>query len=129
MHRLALLALVLVTVSGCDLLTSFRRGAPAPTPPDMARVEAEIQALTQPPTATRAASCRAIAYGAKACGGPSRVVIVSSEKSDTTRLRTLTDRFTALEDAHNRRTGAVSDCMFLMAPPVELGGGMCAAKR
>ena len=123
----ALAAVLLLAATGCDLL-SLRRTGSAPTS-DMAAVEAQIQLITQPPTATRAASCRAVAYGEQACGGPSRTVIFSAEKTDTTRLRPLLDRFTALEDEHNRRTGAVSTCLFRMAPEVTLGaGGICVAK-
>ncbi len=129
----ALAAAALLAVAGCDFLSFGRGGASgtgAATPATMARLDAEIQLLTQPPSATRAASCRAVAYGSKACGGPSRAVIFSTEKTDSTRLRTLTDRYTTLEDEHNRRTGAVSDCMFLMTPEVTLGaGGVCVAKR
>ena len=124
----ALTAAALLAVTGCDLL-GLRRTGSAAQAADMGRVEAEIQLITQPPRATRTASCRALAYGVKACGGPSRIVVYSTEQTDTLRLRTLTDRFTTLEDEHNRRTGAASDCMFLSVPPVELLGGMCQVAR
>ena len=93
----------------------------------LARLESEIQALTQPASATQATSCRAIGYGSRPCGGPSRFVVVSSETADTAALRRLTDRYTALETEENRRTGMMSTCVMLEPPAVALRGGVCIA--
>lgn len=96
---------------------------------ELARLESEIQTLTQPATATQAASCRAVGYGSRPCGGPSRFTVVSTEKTDTAALSQLTTRYTSLETEENRRTDAVSTCMMLEPPPVALRDGVCVEGR
>lgn len=131
--QLLLLALVGLG-AGCRTVPAAESPPPAtpvvtPLPSDLAGVQAEIERLTQPPRATRASSCQAVAYGSKACGGPSRFVVVSTEATDTTRLRALAERYTALETDLNRREGRVSDCMLMPVPPVTLQEGVCVARR
>ena len=92
----------------------------------MARVQSNIERLTASPYATEVASCRAVGYGSKPCGGPTRFVAASTETTDLAALERQTERYTTLEASYNAREGIVSDCMAVPTPPVSLRGGMCA---
>ncbi len=96
---------------------------------DLSRVQANIESLTASPRAAEIASCRAVGYGSKPCGGPTRYVITSIETTDLSRLNPLLDRYTALEGAYTRREGVISDCMITPVPPVTLRDGMCTLGR
>ena len=124
MRRLFLLAVV-VPLAGCD--GWFGRSA-APTDDDLARLQAEIDAVVRT-EATAAASCRVLLYGDKPCGGPNAAVIYSAEATDATALRRLTDRYTAAERDLNVREGRISDCAMFVGPTPVWIGGQCAIHR
>lgn len=126
MRAFLLLLLASAGAAACDTLD---RRSSATLRAEMTRLQAEIDRISQPPTATRPASCRVVAYGSKPCGGPWHYVIVSTEVTDTTALAVLTGRFTTLEREANVRDGLFSDCMVMPVPPVTLKGGMCVPGR
>lgn len=93
----------------------------------LAELEQEIQAIIEPPTATNLAQCQAIAFGAKACGGPKAYLIYSTAQTDEVRLRTLVTEYNRLDAERNQRLGLASDCALVVQPEVALAGGQCVA--
>lgn len=93
----------------------------------LAELEQEIQAIIEPPTASNLAQCQAIAFGAKACGGPKTYLIYSTAQTDEARLRTLVNEYNRLDAERNERLGLGSDCALVVQPDVALVGGQCVA--
>jgi len=120
---LAPLALaVLLSAAACE------RAAEAP-PADrtLDRIDAELREAVGEARAQAVTDCRPLAYGAKACGGPSQTLVYSQTDGDPERVRRLAEEYTALEDEINRRENRESDCMLLMEPTPALEGGRCVA--
>jgi len=74
-----------------------------------------------------ASACRALAVGAKACGGPTQYVVFSTTATDAAEAERLAGAVTALDRAANDQFGLVSTCEMLMEPAVALDGGRCVA--
>ena len=74
-----------------------------------------------------ASACRALAVGAKACGGPTAYVVFSSTATDPAEAERLAGEVTALDRAANDQFGLVSTCEMLMEPAVALDAGRCVA--
>ena len=72
--------------------------------------------------------CRAIAFGAKPCGGPWRYLIYSTATSNEDRLRKLVAEYNALERKLNAEEGRASDCRAVGPPKVALSRGICVAR-
>lgn len=72
-------------------------------------------------------SCKVIAYGAKACGGPSAYVIYGSGVNEGL-LRNKCNEYTRLQDEINKKFRLVSTCDLLKIPEVTCENGMCVAK-
>ena len=129
--RLSLL-LALLTVAGC---TTPGGAAADPVRFDsmddyQARRSAALDRLTDAVGEARAgdvAICRALAVGAKACGGPTQYVVFSSAATDAAEAERLAGEVTALDRAANAQFGLVSTCDMLMEPNVALDGGRCVA--
>ena len=117
----ALLAVLLVGLSGCDFGSSPDRG-------DLARLEAEILIMIGNAEASDVAFCREIAFGSKPCGGPWKYLAFSTAVTDSVALKEKVDRYNRWEREINERDGGVSDCMFVGPPGVELEGGQCKLK-
>lgn len=96
--------------------------------PDRRRLESlerEIRAEVATPRAAKLSQCRAIAFGAKPCGGPWRYLIFSTSTSDVERLETLVAEYNALERKINKEEGRASDCSFVGKPGLALRDGIC----
>ena len=139
--RLVLLSVLLV--AGCGVRT------PADSPPDpvppasapdpdapfaseadyrqqLAEAVAELEAAAQT-GASDPASCLTMMHSEQACGGLTDWVVVSAETSDTTRVRALAERVTALTRKANAQFEWASTCMAYSPPPVALRAGQCVA--
>ena len=92
------------------------------------RARAELEAAAQT-EASDPAACYTVMHSEQACGGLTDWVVVSSESSDTTRVRALAERVTALTRKANAQFEWASTCMAYQAPPVTLRGGRCVAAR
>lgn len=77
--------------------------------------------------ATDVSACRALAVGAKACGGPTAYVVFSSTATDAAEAERLAGDVTALDRAANLQFGLVSTCEMLLEPAVALDAGRCVA--
>lgn len=73
--------------------------------------------------------CRALAKGAKPCGGPWKYLPYSTMESDEVKLRKLAERYYSLNQKYNELTEQYSDCMFISKPPVSLVDGRCKIVR
>ena len=77
--------------------------------------------------ASDASACLTMMHSEQACGGLTEWVVVSAEASDTTRVRELAARVTALTRRANAQFEWVSTCLAYVAPPVALRDGHCVA--
>jgi hypothetical protein len=114
---------LLFLLAGCDWLALGE----AETNARLARLDAQIVVAIGEARADDVASCRAITYGEKACGGPSRARVYSEADGDPERVRRLAEEYTRVERDANVRFGRGSDCMYVMAPTPVLQGGRCVA--
>lgn len=60
--------------------------------------------------------CEGLTYGSKACGGPSKAIVVSKHNPSYADILDLAHSITQQEQAFNQATGAVSTCSLLLAP-------------
>jgi hypothetical protein len=117
------------------------RSGDAPSPSDSSVVDPEVpraqQRLDSLATAIDAAvgdagaedvsQCRAVAYGAKPCGGPWRYLVYSTAATDSTRLAWMVNEYTDTQDYLNRKLGRISDCAVVTEPSLALEEGRCVA--
>lgn len=98
--------------------------------PEQAKAEsleptiANIKSLIGQPQASEVGSCQLIKLGEKACGGPERYLVYSTETVvDEEQLLMLIREYNRL--SNQRKQGEFSTCEFIPRPKVELVGGMC----
>lgn len=72
--------------------------------------------------------CLAIAYGAKACGGPRSYLIASRTHIDEELVTKLAEESTRKEQELNENSDIVSTCDYLMPPNLDCEQGLCQAK-
>jgi hypothetical protein len=124
MKNLLLSVVVIVAIVGGtvfviqDILPHFKT--------ETGRNEISGQIYTQ---ASDVSSCRTIAFGSKACGGPQSYIVYSVETTNEEKLRSLVETYNAEEKARNQQTGAVSDCSLVQPPELDLIAGHCVAKK
>lgn len=97
---------------------------------DVARLEAmeaAIDAMIADRTCGGDGDCRAIAFGAKPCGGPWSYKVYSAARVDSTELAVAVAEYNAYNEELNRRYGWVSTCDFVSEPAVGCVGSECAA--
>ncbi len=92
------------------------------------KLKKEIDREIGKPRAKRSSQCRAIAFGAKPCGGPKSYLIYSTLQTNETKLKRLVNQYNSLEEKINKETDAMSDCMLIEEPTVSLVNGMCKIK-
>jgi hypothetical protein len=81
------------------------------------------------PRATHASQCKLIAFGSKPCGGPLRYLVYSTAKTNEAKLQQLVSEYNQRQKKYNEERGAISDCMFVTEPKVELINGVCKIKQ
>jgi hypothetical protein len=87
----------------------------------MAQVRAEIGAAN----CTSTAQCRAVAVGAKACGGPEAYLAWSITTSREDRLMAAAAAQAEARRRENEQSGRMSDCMMLAEPAARCVAGRC----
>ncbi|MGE0353848.1 MAG: hypothetical protein AB7Q69_11450 [Gemmatimonadales bacterium] len=92
---------------------------------ELARLRAEVTAAIGDPVCTDVSQCRAIAFGAKPCGGPREYLVYSMANADSLRLDSLVSRYNAVDREMNQSGGMVSDCSVVMPPVLERVDGRC----
>jgi hypothetical protein len=130
----AFCAMGLVACGGSSGSTMQTAASSAPARTE-AQISAEMQAVwtsliaeVGTPFASDVSQCRAIPAGTKACGGPSRYVVYSTQVSNDERVRSLAQTYTALEQEWNVVSQALSTCSMVMPPAIELVAGRCQGK-
>lgn len=88
---------------------------------------AEIKSMIGEAKATELQQCRKVAFGYKACGGPSSYLIYSVAGLDEALLLQKVAEYNALEQAESLRLGLISDCAVVSEPGLMLEGGVCKA--
>jgi hypothetical protein len=112
-----LFLIALACTTGC---ARVRSPPPADQAASMDSLRAVVQGLVSEPTCDDVAQCRAMAFGAKPCGGPWSYLVYSVTASAA---------YNAREAEVNRQEGRVSDCRMVTAPAVECRDGTCVAVR
>lgn len=100
---------------------------PAADIAQLAAMEAEIDALIGDAACPGGADCRAVAFGAKPCGGPWKYKVYAAAKVDTVALLRLIEDYNATNARLNEAWGWVSDCAFVSEPAVDCVEGRCRA--
>lgn len=107
----AILALSsLKSLSGCAAERAHSRVSQGNDAGRMSTLESAIKNMTANPVCESDADCRAIGFGAKACGGPKSFLYYSIRTLDETSLKTQVEEYNALARKRNRESGAISDC-------------------
>lgn len=75
------------------------------------------------------AVCRALAMGAKPCGGPRRYLVYAVSSTDSVRLAAEVTRYTQAEARMNKEKGLMSDCSVVTKPRVNCVAGRCVAQK
>lgn len=88
---------------------------------------AQIQAFIASENCTENSSCNYMAYGSKACGGPSGYLLFPAGL-DTDKLKEMAEEYTRAEALYNKQNGIFSDCS-LETPPQNIAciDGNCVA--
>jgi hypothetical protein len=89
---------------------------------------AQIDRIIGDATCELTDQCRVIAVGSKPCGGPWGYRAYSTLNTDVSSLEITVRRYNDLQKEHNRRTGAMSDCMFVTEPAVQCVSGRCVTQ-
>ncbi len=95
-----------------------KKPTPTPTPAasSSAQLLAQIQAEIGDAACDSPAQCHSIGVGAKSCGGPEGYLAWSSKRSDEKKLKSLVEQHKQAREEDNRRSGMLSNCMFLPDP-------------
>lgn len=124
---LSLLALV-VFFQNCSQRVAFDVAVPQPQLKDSASLSRLISEInSRDLSCDQASDCVALAMGAKACGGPTSYVVASLHNPELDSLKALISELTLQEQTESVRTGAVSNCSFLMEPTVACDANLCVA--
>lgn len=89
---------------------------PTPAPSSSAELLTQIQAEIGDAACDSPAQCHSIGVGAKACGGPEAYLAWSSKSRDAAKLKSLVAQHKLAREEDNRRSGMVSNCLFLPDP-------------
>lgn len=76
----------------------------------MVVLETSIKALIANPICETDGDCRAIGFGAKACGGPKSYLYYSVKTLEEGILKKQVEDYNALERKRNQETGVISNC-------------------
>lgn len=96
---------------------------------EMEKVQKMITGEIGEAKADEESCCKALAIGAKPCGGPWKYLPYSARESDENKLKKLAERHYEANKKYNELTGLMSDCLFVEEPPVTLIDGICRIKN
>ncbi|MEP1035614.1 hypothetical protein [Ekhidna sp.] len=113
-------------ISLCFLFACKEENTPT-TPDDllsqMSAINDQIEALISTSCSTTS-QCMSTAYGAKACGGPIKYLIHSTNM-DLQKFNELVAQYNNLNAQYNEETGVYSDCSIVTKTEVECVSGNC----
>jgi hypothetical protein len=93
----------------------------------LARMEKGIDDLIGEAACGEPGDCRAIAFGAKPCGGPWKFKVYAASGVDEAKLETMVAKYNETNEALNEKHGWMSDCLAVMPPELECRDGRCVA--
>ena len=117
----AFLWLVICLTAGCG--DEYDQGTDLA---QLAAMEQEIIDLIGTPTCDDDSVCVAIAFGAKACGGPMKYLIYSNSSVDRSLLESKVNKYNEFNRVLNQRHGWMSDCSVPVRPELECREGVCS---
>ncbi len=95
--------------------------------PTIADLQKNIADLVNDKSCNERKQCQSIAYGAKACGGPTSYLIYSLKHTDVVKLSRAVGQYNQLVKENNIRSGSVSNCSMLIPPTPECRENKCVA--
>lgn len=99
--------------------------APLPAAEGLADLLNNIRATAGVAYAQSLSSCKLAEVGVKACGGPERYIIYSTEVAHEETLLGLIAQYNQTSAALNSEAQLVSDCSVIAKPRVTLNNGIC----
>ncbi|HIO91241.1 MAG TPA: hypothetical protein EYG68_00160 [Leucothrix mucor] len=113
-----------------QILASCGSGTPRHTAkPVMSELQKNIANLVENKACDNDAQCKSMAYGAKACGGPTSYLIYSIKHTNTARLTKEVKQYNQLAREDNIREGRISNCSMLMPVLPICKKKQCVASR
>lgn len=91
----------------------------------LAEMEAQIDAMIGDARCSDGSECKAIAFGAKPCGGPWKYKIYSESVVSTQKLTEYVNAYNEFNRELNQKYGWVSDCSVVSPPQVGCVDGRC----
>ncbi|MBD0831388.1 hypothetical protein [Aestuariibaculum sediminum] len=82
---------------------------------ELTELRNKIETLVSSSVCNENTTCKYIAFGSKACGGPKSYLVYASS-IDIEALEALVKTYNQMEDNYNSKWGIISDCM-LVTPP------------
>ncbi len=114
-----------VSQAQTDITAEPLFSAPLPAAEGLAELLNDIRATAGVAYAENLTSCKLAEVGVKACGGPERYIIYSTEVADEKALLELIARYNEASAALNRENQLVSDCSVITRPRITLNNGIC----
>ncbi len=93
-----------------------------------AELQKSIAELVRDKGCNSVGQCRSIAYGAKACGGPTSYLIYSTS-TDEAKLSREVNQYNHLVKKENIKNGTISNCSMLIPPTLDCKKNRCIAVR
>lgn len=87
--------------------------------------DSQIQNLIQDIACTSVSQCKAIAYGFKACGGPERYLIYSTQSADQNIVTNKVTEYNGLRESCVRAEKMASDCSTPFEPTLSCVLSLC----
>jgi len=97
--------------------------------PTRAGLQKNIANLVADKSCDNGKQCQSIAYGAKACGGPTSYLIYSLKNTDAVKLSSEVKQYNQLMKEDNRRSDRISNCSMLIPPTLMCRDNQCVATR
>jgi hypothetical protein len=95
----------------------------------IAELADEIQQVIGVAACSQDDQCASVAMGNKACGGPQFYLAYSTVDTDVNRLTSLAAEHRNASKQYNQLLGLISDCAFVMEPPVACMDNKCQIKK
>ena len=95
--------------------------------PTVLELQKSIAALVGDKNCDRNKQCQSIAYGAKACGGPTSYLVYSLKHTDVVKLSREVGQYNQLMKEGNIRSGRISNCSMLMPSALVCRESKCVA--
>ena len=93
----------------------------------LADLKAEVVRMIGDAACADVSQCRAIAFGAKPCGGPWQYLVYSIAITDSMALEAAVARYNGEETRLNASEGRMSDCSLALPPTLARVNGRCVA--